>query len=810
MLRYFTIVTILSMLVSSSSAASHFDTSFFKGFSDKDAKMLSGKLMPGIAFVSLKLNGQMLGEYAVKVVTTKKQGIMLQLTNTIVQQFHAKPKLLALLKKSGNRIGYTNIQYLTFHYDAQTQAINIQVPQAYLLNISDGSVAPINQWQFGVSGGDVSYNLNANHSSTDGINANNAFATLALKYNLGRWQFYSNWSGNIDQSTNSPTQMEQDFSYTYATTILPSIKSRLMFGYNSINSQLFGGGSFYGLTLNSQMNMLPQNQQTFKPVVQGVIQTPSTISLYQEGKLIYKKQLNPGPYRITDYNASSAMGDITEVITGVDGTKNTSVLPYQIISNALFQGVSQYALNMGYLENHDVLSPLFMEGEFRYGLNNYLTPYTGVFINKNYLSQGLGTTVNLGELGGVSVQTAYSILNPSQSVGANLSSKGMDAEITYYKSLDYIGTSFNVVGYLYETKGYRSLSDSQSLDLEENTHIKNQIQLSINQSVGDRAYLNGTINYQDNWDDSTTIDANLGVNYNWNQYVATDLNYNQSKVSSGDFSGQTNRTVSLTLQFNLGNSSLMDTSSYDDTARSLNNNLQYNYGSDSGKYNASASVVTSADYAQQSASHNSLQDSSFNGSLTTNANMADITVMASKQQNGYTAGGSISGGITYTPYTGFIFSNAVDNTFSVIDAGGVSGVSTGYNSVTDHNGYGISSDLMPYVYNSILLQDEQGQNGILLNHQVYAVPVEGAILYEKFASKVGSPLFILLLKAYQKDKGLSIKDKNSQSLAEHVYGGLYYVPTVKPGDTILVLNKSMKVLKSESVPEKLPKELKIT
>ncbi|WP_151194184.1 fimbria/pilus outer membrane usher protein [Cysteiniphilum sp. JM-1] len=790
-------------------AAPKFDTSFFNDFNSTDANMLSGKLSPGLHVLTLKLNGRYLGVYSVQVINNRKHGFLLQLTENVINKFHAKKSFLNALKVQGYKIGQDNLKYVKYHYDASNQSVDISVPQAYLYTIRPGDVAPASQWQFGINGGAIHYNINGASSYTTHTINNSFFTSIFAKYNLGDWQFYTNWNAGVSSSNGSGSQTSkvmtnQNFSYTYATTILPSIKSRLMIGYNSINSALFGGGSFYGLTLNNELQMLPQDQQSFKPVVQGVAQEPITLELYQQGKLIYKTQLNPGPYEISNYNASSAQGDITEVITTTSGKKTKYTLPYQIVNEALFPGVYEYALNAGYLENHYSLSPLFLEGELRYGLNNFLTPYVGAFLNKNYISQGLGTTLNLGEFGGVSLESGYSIFHSDAKYNMG-DSRGFDAQITYYKSLDYIGTSFNVVGYLYESKGYTSLGDAQdSSDINLYHHVKNQVQLSINQSLGNQFNINLAADYKSNWDGTSSVTENGTLSYYVNQYFNMSLNYQQSNDLENDLSQQIDRSISLTFNFNLGNHSFSNTLGYDQTDNNIQNNLRYNYNSSSGKYNAGLGVTT-ADQLHQQSVHDAIANSSINGNIGIDTNNAYFNANASLQNKGdYSLSGSMIGAIVYTPETGVILSRDLDNTFAVIDTEGVAGVSTGYNQTTDSNGYGISSDLMPYSYNNIILKDTQRQNGVLLDYQAYAVPVEGAILYKKFKSKVGQPLFILLDSKYKTT--VLVKDITSNSMAEHVYGQLYYLPTARPFDKIMI-TKNNKLLQSKTLPAKLPQQL---
>ncbi|WP_119328163.1 fimbria/pilus outer membrane usher protein [Cysteiniphilum halobium] len=798
-------ICILSACVGISAAKGKdlgFDTSFFNDFSAQDAKMLSGELVPGFQVLNFRLNDKPLGQYSVNVIQKPKtKALLIQLTGDMINKMHAKPILLKALKHEKYQLSKTDIQYVSYTYDHMTQTINILVPQSYIYDVKSGATAPPALWEFGISGGVMNYNIDSafNHDF-DNDNAS-VFGSAQLHYNLGRWQLYSNMSAGTSYNKSNgvgQTQNSADITYTYVTTIIPSWRSRLMLGYNNIQSNIFSGNSFYGATLNNNTAMLPQDEQQFKPVVQGVASTPITIELYQNNKLIYKTHLNPGPYKISDYNAVAGLGDITEIVTDNSGHKTQSTIPFQYVSSALYPGVVMYDANIGLMQYHTNMEAEFLEAEVHYGLSNYLSPYVGVFVNPDYVAEGVGTSINLGQYGALNLVTSGSMLNAKTTQGTRKLYSGLRAQVSYDKSFVNMGSSFDVVGYFYQTRHYVGVGQafSQSaFSADTDSGQKNNFSINISQSLFWDMSLNANVSYSQQWSNDNELTADLSLNQSF-QLFNYSISYDQSKVLNGENSGQLNRSISFNISFNFGEhgGSLNNSTGYDMESQALNDNISYALSSDSGK--TSANIGYS--YTRQLQQANT-QNNSVNIGVSQQTNFANIDVTGNMQSlRNYSVSANISGGLVYTRYTGVQFMQYANDTFAVIDTDGVSGVNVDGLTETNHNGYGLYNSLMPYYYNDILLSDTQHQNGVLETHEAYAVPVQGAILYRKFKAKVGQSLFIKLNQSKHANVDKLI-DMRTGEIAEHVYGNLYYFNTVKEGDHMQLQTTTNKLVNTITI-----------
>ncbi|WP_203249638.1 fimbria/pilus outer membrane usher protein [Cysteiniphilum marinum] len=762
------------------------NTSFFKDFSSTDAQFL-GDLSVGQYFLDLLVNGKYIGSYYIVSSLSKNKTVQIKLPLEFINQIHAKPKFLKLLKKLNYTITKDSLPYVSYHYDQFKQNLNLTVADGYLYDSEASAYADPKQWEFGISGGDITYGISLASQKTHDIKNYSFFNSTIAKYNWGKWQFYSQFNNGFSKSIGNgfnKSQNTHNISYLYANTILPKLKSEFILGYNQLPSQIFGGLSFYGATLQNDINMLPTYQHTFKPEITGVANGPITLELYQRGQLIYKKKLNPGPYAIHDYNTIGAES-ITQVITDDNGVKTSTSIPYQIVSNALYPGVYHYTMSLGSIKDHQKLTPIFAESELDYGLNNYFTPYGGIFLNQDYLSQSLGTTVNLGNIGGISLQEIHATFKSALN---NHTYNGFSSHITYYKSFNEIGSSLNIVGYIYESKQYISLQNAIQETTDSLQHTKNQLELSVKQSLFNRFNLDISTTFSNNWDGSSQatgsllLTGSIGQNFNWS------LNYNQSKIISGIDSGLINKSLSLTFSWRLNDQHMLsNTTTYDNSQVTFN--PSYSYSSETGKFSGNIGASISKEKGQ---SANNEQNKSLNAGVSFNTNVTFINFNGSlRNEDEYSLDGSLSGTVVYTQPTGFIFTQSLGKTFAIVNTQKVSGVHVDYNNYTNAEGYGIYDGLQPYEHNRIQLHEGKHQNGRLKRYQANGSPVEGAILYRTFKSQLGNSLFIDVSQYPNVDH---IYDQNEHLSAEFVYKSLYYLPIAKKGDTIDLYDEHNKLL----------------
>ncbi|MCP5650684.1 fimbria/pilus outer membrane usher protein, partial [Klebsiella pneumoniae] len=89
-------------------------------------------------------------------------------------------------------------------------------------------------------------------------------------------------------------------------------------------------------------------------------------------------------------------GDFSVIIQEADGRKESFTVPFSAVPDMLKEGIYNYSLTAGQARlDNTHYRPEFVQGEFRYGLNNTVTLYTGGIAGKDYRSLLAGSAWNL-------------------------------------------------------------------------------------------------------------------------------------------------------------------------------------------------------------------------------------------------------------------------------------------------------------------------------------------------------------------------------------------------------------------------------
>ncbi|MFI0561150.1 fimbria/pilus outer membrane usher protein, partial [Escherichia coli] len=172
-------------------------------------------------------------------------------------------------------------------FDYGAQALNFNIPQAYLLSKTDPA-----RWDYGVNGGRLKYYGNFNKTVHNDFNA---FGNLDAAINLGRWVLSSNM--NVSHSDNKTEFTSSDLTLS---TAISQVQGDLLLGKSQTRTELFSDFNFYGAALRSNSNMRPWESRGYAPDISGVAPTPSRITVKQNGYTVYSKMVPAGPYRLDD------------------------------------------------------------------------------------------------------------------------------------------------------------------------------------------------------------------------------------------------------------------------------------------------------------------------------------------------------------------------------------------------------------------------------------------------------------------------------------------------------------------------------
>lgn len=266
--------------------------------------------------------------------------------------------------------------------DLSQSALLLTVPQAYL-EYTSSDWDPPSRWDDGISGLIADYSLNAQtrHQEQGGEDSHDISGNGTVGANLGAWRFRADWQSDYqhtrsnddeDDSSNSTTSKNWDWSRYYAWRALPSLKAKLSLGEDYLNSDIFDGFNYIGSSVSTDDQMLPPNLRGYAPDVSGVAHSSAKVTISQMGRVLYETQVPAGPFRIQD------IGD------SVSGTlhvrveeQNGQVQEYDVTTASMpfltRQGQVRYKVMMGRPEdwNHKT------EGGFFSG-NNVIVIEAGV------------------------------------------------------------------------------------------------------------------------------------------------------------------------------------------------------------------------------------------------------------------------------------------------------------------------------------------------------------------------------------------------------------------------------------------------
>lgn len=336
--------------------------------------------------------------------------------------------------------------------DPNYHRIDVSVPQADLVLKAQGAI-PSSAYDEGINAAFVGYGLNTTRYTENHHNHDDIFTSLNSGVNLFDWHLRN--QSTLNYSTDAGYRATSISSWA-ERNIIPW-RSRLRLGQSSTNDTVFDSVQFIGAQLSSDESMLPESMQGFAPVVRGVANSNATVEIRQDGYLIYRKSVAPGPFEIQDLYASNQSGDLDVTVTEANGQKNQFKVPYSAVPNMLREGnVSFQATTGKYRDGYSHYQPKFIQGSAGYGLLSGTTLYGGMLTADHYQSAALGIGQDLYLLGAISFDATFA----KTQLASGENAVGQSFRFLYSKSLNDYGTDFRVVGYRYSTAGFYSFSEA--------------------------------------------------------------------------------------------------------------------------------------------------------------------------------------------------------------------------------------------------------------------------------------------------------------------------------------------------------------
>lgn len=434
------------------------------------------------------------------------------------------------------------------NFDFELQKLNISLPQISLKNAGRGYIPP-EEWDEGITSALLNYHFTGNNSHGDD-RSDSYFLNLDSGVNWNGWRLrdYSTW-----RYSRYLNQRDNEFQHvsTYLQRAIVPWRSELTLGDSHTEGEIFDSLGFRGVQLASDDSMLPDSLRGFAPTIRGIAKSDARVTIRQNGYVIYQSYVAPGAFEITDLYPTSSSGDLQVTITESDNSVNSFVVPYSAVPLLQRENRVKYSVMTGKYRSNNAQQdePFFGQGTLIWGRSAGVTLYGGTQLSENYQAFTLGSGKNLGDWGAFSadITQAYSSLSDGSD------RDGQSLRFLYAKSLNELGTNFQLLGYRYSTKGFFTLDEASyknmsgyTLDLSNvrpvirdyynlNQAKKSRMQVNIVQQLSEglgSLFLTGS--RQDYWHSDGTNEL-LQVGYS-NVYrgVSYNLNYSYNKNRGRD------------------------------------------------------------------------------------------------------------------------------------------------------------------------------------------------------------------------------------------------------------------------------------
>lgn len=794
--------------------AEAFNTDFLLDLADQvsvEAVKHGYVIAPGVYRFAIHINNEKMASRTLTFYKNSDQDVVPCIDQEFIESYQI------ILNSTEQKIMDSNgcynlkaIENSSLNVDVGKQILSLSLPQVNLLKVPRGYVSP-KLFNEGINAAIVNYMANTSYTKkSNGQTYQNSSVLLNGGFNLGAWRYrnqsmFTQYAGEKQQWQTISNKLERN---------IISHQARLELGDAFTNSDVFDSYNFRGIQVSSDIAQLPIGLQNYAPVIRGMAFTNAVVDVRQNGYLIYSTHVAPGQFVIDDLYAANESGDLEITVNESDGRVERFTQAFSSVPNMVRPGQAKYQLTAGQYRSgdNDHYHPYFGQITYAYGLNNYISPYTGVLVAEDYYSLVTGLAWSLGSFGSLSFDATYA----KNKLQNNEKKDGVSLRFLYAKSLNQLGTNFRLVGYRYSTSGYYSFSDavqeklkwkngvyeytsdseqnlynnglysqeySQSYSSSTFNNKKNQSQISVNQDLGRFGQLYVNLNKVDYWQKSYNSQSwQVGYNNNYKKmnysvYYQQDKSlFNPSTYSIGmslnflldqpKLLRGRNAVSNTTYQFTENGGGAIQTSLSASFLKDKNLNLQMQLANAN---NGNQSIAISSTY----------RGSKLNSNLNYSYDNTSQQIMA-----------GMSGGILLHS-GGILLGQQMNSNPILVEAKGAQGVrlENQQGLKIDRSGYAIISSSSAYLKNRIALKAEDLGQNITVDNAVLndIVPTKFAIVKVKFDVRNGHSILVNL--SYHDRAvmtGATVLDAESKSIMGMVgLNGQAYLNAVESNQKLL-------------------------
>ena len=640
---------------------------------------------------------------------------------------------------------------VTYDYDFNKQQLNLQVPQAYI-----GSVpfeTRRKTWNDGEQVAFANYSFSGSNYENQFGSRQSQFGSVHSGFNSGAWRFrnFSTWQKS--------THVDGDWKSvdTYVQRDLGNLMAIATVGESATDSDLFDTISYRGVGIASDLDMLPDDARNFAPVVRGVANGRSLVTLRQRGYVISEQWVPSGPFALKDLYSTSGNGDIEVTIEGPNGERQVYIQSFSSVPYMLREGQQSYAVTAGQYRPADgaqnTPKPGFVQGTYRRGLTEGTTLFGGSIVSEQYKSALLGFAHDFAGFGAISLDVTHAISDDMGTDAKTMS--GQSYRFRYSKSIDLTDTSFSLIGYRYSTSGYYSFNEAinarsnnslapytDEMQYSSATfspyltgHMKSSFTANVSQQFGTYGGMYANLTKTDYWNRAK---SNTSVQLGYSFSVGS-ASYNLG-LAQNSGTGDDIRSVSLSVSLPLGNpgsSSRIGLSTNQDSAGNASRNATFSGSQlkdDALSYNLGINQQVSDD------------DRVLGGSVAARYNAANAIWHGSynKDQNTRQMDYGVEGAVVAIRNT-VMFTQPLGETNIIVATPGAAdvGVLTKSGIKTNSSGYTIIPSAQPYRKNKVSLNtDSLSDNTDIANLVQEVTPNRGAFVLANFETHNGRRLLV--------------------------------------------------------------------
>ncbi|MBJ9122321.1 fimbria/pilus outer membrane usher protein [Citrobacter koseri] len=356
-----------------------------------------------------------------------------------------------------NCISFTeHIPGASYVFNFSKMRLDVSIPQLYVRNTSRGYIDP-SFWDEGINAALLNYTFSGNSHVAGSDNDKNYFLSLSGGLNVGAWRLRDFRTWNYYASQSERSQQWQRIN-TYLERPIAPLKSALLIGEGTTSGNIFDALRFRGIQLATDDDMYPDSMRGFAPVVRGSASDNADVTISQNGYIIYKTTVPPGPFAIDDLNPMAASGDLTVTVSEANGKTNVFTVPYTAMPVLLREGRLKYGLTFARFRSTDERydNPGFMQGTLVWGAPYNTTLYGGTQYSPDYLAVQSGAGINMGRPGAFSVD----ITHANSTLANGKGYRGQSLRVLHSRTFNDTGTRLRLAGYRYSTKGFHTLTET--------------------------------------------------------------------------------------------------------------------------------------------------------------------------------------------------------------------------------------------------------------------------------------------------------------------------------------------------------------